>query len=116
MFFLCHVTRTVLAVLTFQWMSALERWREFDLCFRFNSPGSPTRVMARVSRVMDYLGRLLLSLFLLSWEGKLFQVNFEMSNRPLLSSTERVELFIGRVEWSHCASVSISSSGKVAMI
>lgn len=43
---------------------------------------------------MDYLGRLLLSVFLLSWDGKLFQVSVEMSSRLLLLFTERASRYL----------------------
>lgn len=62
---------------------------------------------------MDCLGRLLLSVFLLSLEGKLFQVNFETPNFCLLLVVywpRRLELA------AHRASASISSSAIVAMI
>lgn len=71
-----------------------------------------------VPLVMGALGRLLLSLLLLSWDGKLFQV-FVTLNCGAVSvvvfSTVCVLLFMPQLA-SHCAAVSISGSSKVAMI
>lgn len=72
-----------------------------------------------VPLVMGALGRLLLSLLLLSWDGKLFQVKFVTLNCGAVSvvvfSTVCVLLFMPQLA-SHCAAVSISGSSKVAMI
>lgn len=68
---------------------------------------------------MGALGRLLLSLLLLSWGGSLFQVNFITSGRVLFLLsfwTRLLCLAIYAPRGPQLESESISGSSKVAMI